>query len=588
MRHHNLRGLDVEIPLGVLCCITGVSGSGKSSLVEGVLHPLLAGEEGAEAGESPAVARSVRGAEAVSGVMMVDQTPLSRTPRSTPAVYTGAWDGIRQLYGLLPESLAAGFSPASFSFNSGDGRCGRCGGLGFEKVEMQFLSDLFLRCPECVGRRFRPSVLEIRWREKSVADVLEMPVDEALEFFEGEEAIVRALRPLADVGLGYLALGQPLNELSGGESQRLKLAGHLAAPRQSGSLLLFDEPPTSLHFDDIARLLGVFRRLVEAGESLVVIEHNLEVIKSADYILDLGPEAGEEGGRIVARGTPEEVAACPDSHTGRFLKEVLERPAQARMSGKPRLEAPAARGPGAIVVRGAREHNLKNISLEIPHGRMVVVTGLSGSGKSTLAFDILFAEGQRRFLDSMSAYARQFVEQMEKPEVDSVEGLPPTVAIEQRVTRGGGKSTVATITEAYHFLRLLYAKTGVQHCPDCQLPVAAQSQSSVAETVRRMARRGQVRVLAPLVRGRKGLHTKIARWAAAEGIGVLVVDGRDVAVEAFRPLDRYREHTIEAEIATASGPAAEEAVLRALEIGKGSARVVDSSGVSHVLSTSMN
>jgi len=271
-----------------------------------------------------------------------------------------------------------------------------------------------------------------------------------------------------------------------------------------GNLFIFDEPTTGLHFDDVAMLLQLFQRLVDRGHSIVVIEHNLEVIKCADWIIDLGPEAGEAGGEVVATGTPEQIAKIEKSHTGKFLRSVLgsagaspavrgapprtraahyihgdsefalraaEEPFGAAPNGA--VEAPALPGTnGAIQIHGAREHNLKNIDIKIPREQLVVITGLSGSGKSTLAFDILFAEGQRRFLDSMSPYARQFVEQLEKPDVDLVSGLPPSVAIEQRVTRGGGKSTVATVTEVYHFFRLLFAKTGTQFCPDCDLPVA--------------------------------------------------------------------------------------------------------------------
>ena len=329
---------------------------------------------------------------------------------------------------------------------------------------------------------------------------------------------------LDEVGLGYLRLGQPLNTLSGGESQRLKLVGHLSDASGTRNLFIFDEPTTGLHFDDVAMLLQLFQRLVDRGHSLVVIEHNLEVIKCADWIVDLGPEAGDAGGEVVATGTPEQVAGTRNSHTGRFLRHVLskfpkplhvipsredgegpheilrefERSFAYAQDDSVELARAAETAPrfgasdrnGAIHVHGAREHNLKNIDLKIPREQLVVITGLSGSGKSTVAFDILFAEGQRRFLDSMSPYARQFVEQLEKPDVDLVSGLPPTVAIEQRVTRGGGKSTVATVTEIYHFLRLLFAKTGTQFCPDCDLPVEKQSAASIVKQIETAAKRG--------------------------------------------------------------------------------------------------
>ncbi len=500
IRHNNLDKLDVRFPLGVFCCVTGVSGSGKSSLVRDVLYRNLTSAT-AEEGEAAGRCRSIKGGEDLSDVVMVDQSPLSRTPRSTPALYLGIFDGIRELFGMEDAAIAAGMSPSAFSFNSGQGRCDRCSGLGFEKVEMQFLSDLFLRCPECDGKRYQERVLAVRHRGKSIHDILEMTAREAIEFFgkgPRSESICGPLRILADVGLDYLKLGQPLNVLSGGESQRLKLAARLAGQEPGGALLIFDEPTTGLHIDDIAILLKAFRRLVEEGNSVVVIEHNLDVIKTADWIIDIGPEAGDEGGGIVVAGTPEEVASTENSHTGRYLRETLSGrlPLQLDQS-MPKPPSPAS---GAIEIRGAREHNLKNVDLDIPRGGMTVVTGLSGSGKSTLAFDILFAEGQRRFLESMSPYARQFVEQLEKADVDRIEGLPPSVAIEQRITRGGGKSTVATVTEIHQFLRLLYSKLGTQHCPDCDVPVRKSSQTAVATELEAMAKEAPIELFAPVVR----------------------------------------------------------------------------------------
>ena len=314
-----------------------------------------------------------------------------------------------------------------------------------------------------------------------------MTVSEAAAFFAGDREVLDRIEPLAAVGLDYLRLGQPVPTLSGGEAQRLKLAGHLAEAGTSSTaghsrvphaLFLFDEPTTGLHFDDVAKLLGAFKRLLDAGHSLVVIEHNLDVIRAADWIIDLGPEGGERGGRLVAAGTPQDVMRCEASHTGRALRDYeAERAAPARerprtgdavaaaASGRAPRVADAARN--AIVVHGAREHNLRDVDVAIPRDGMTVVTGVSGSGKSTLAFDIVFAEGQRRYLESLNAYARQFVQPAGRPDVDAIFGIPPTVAIEQRTSRGGRKSTVGTLTEVHHFLRLLYVKLGTQHCPDC-------------------------------------------------------------------------------------------------------------------------
>ncbi|MCX6966177.1 MAG: excinuclease ABC subunit UvrA [Verrucomicrobia bacterium] len=643
---NNLRGIGVDFPLGVFTCITGVSGSGKSTLVHEVLYRNLLKLWGGLAGEEEeaGTCREILGAEAVGNVVMVDQSSLSRTPRSSPIVYLDHFDAIRERFAMLPEAMAAGFTASSFSFNSGTGRCDRCSGMGFEKIEMQFLSDLFVRCPECDGKRYQPHVLRVRLRGKSIADVLEMTVTEASTFFEADanepsggfhsvRSLLATLRLLSEVGLGYLRLGQPLNVLSGGESQRLKLVSHLAGQTggngTKGALLILDEPTTGLHFDDVAMLLRVFDRLVEQGNTLLVIEHNLEVIKCADHLIDLGPEAGAGGGLVVATGTPEELVQSSGSHTGAALGAVLGKKnklgSQETRNGKKDKEASSSSPeflscPSAnlgapqsgfadashpmrcdaagrsrlhsktIQIHGAREHNLKNISLAIPRDQLVVVTGLSGSGKSTLAFDILFAEGQRRFLDSMSVYARQFVEQLEKPDVDLVTGLPPSVAIEQRVTRGGGKSTVATVTEVYHFLRLLFAKLGTQYCPACQLPVEKQSFAAILKKAESAVRkRGGVRVLAPLVKARKGFHSEVARWATREGYEELLVDGRLIRVADFKRLERFREHTIDVVVGERRSSGRLEQILRrALEIGKGTARLRDAHGKLTVLSTEMS
>ena len=568
-REHNLKNIDVDLPLGVFTCVTGVSGSGKSTLIHDVLYRNLLRAKGESSDQEPGACRSVTGAHRIGEVVMVDQASLARTPRSTPILYLGLYDRVRELFAAQPEAMAQGLTASAFSFNSGSGRCERCCGTGFEKIEMQFLSDLYVRCAECEGRRFQPHVLKVQLHGKSIHDVLELTVTEAIQFFAqlGEKkSLSERLEVLDEVGLGYLKLGQPLNTLSGGESQRLKLVRHLADTRsgdesngkeRKSSLFIFDEPTTGLHFDDVAMLLRLFQRLVGRGHSIVVIEHNLEVIKCADWIVDLGPEAGDDGGEVVATGTPEQVAKVAKSHTGRFLRTVIssrakrsrEIPLQypnggtagsldfARDDGvelaRAAEDSPRYRSNNAIGIHGAREHNLKNISVNIPRDQMVVITGLSGSGKSTLAFDILFAEGQRRFLDSMSPYARQFVEQLEKPDVDLVEGLPPSVAIEQRVTRGGGKSTVATVTEVYHFLRLLFAKTGTQFCPECDLPVEKQSLAAIVKQVETAAKRGPLKVLAPLVKARKGFHTDVARWAERQGFDTLYVDGALMPIATF-------------------------------------------------------
>ena len=587
---NNLKNIDLRIPLGKLVCITGVSGSGKSTLVQDVLYNALRKLKH-RPGDPPGAHRELLGHEHVDDVALVDQSPLGRSTRSTPGSYVGAFDVIRTLFCEHPAAKERGYKASTFSFNSGTGRCPRCSGNGFERVEMQFLSDVFLRCPECDGRRFRPDVLEIQIEpppgaagaraSASIADVLDMTVTEALDFFRGVPELARVLQPLRSVGLEYMRLGQPTPTLSGGEAQRLKLAGFLAEARRGelaglGKLFLFDEPTTGLHFDDIARLVRALRELMADGHSVVVIEHNLDVIRAADWIIDLGPEAGDGGGRVVCVGAPAAVAACAESHTGAALRGEYE--VSQMLAVRERGAAWLARTRREIRIHHAREHNLKNIDVRIPRDRFTVITGVSGSGKSTVAFDILFAEGQRRYLESLNAYARQFVQPAARPDVDAMLGIPPTVAIEQRTSRGGRKSTVATVTEIHHFLRLLFVRLGVQHCPDCEEPIRAQSRESILAAVLHDFRGREAQVLAPLVTARKGYYTDLAAWAAGKGVANLRVDGVMTPTAPWPRLDRFREHNIEMPVETLrieprSEPALAAALERALATGKGMAIV---------------
>ncbi len=601
-REHNLKGIDVSIPLRQLVCVTGVSGSGKSTLIQDVLYPALLQHFGKPT-EAPGAHDALHGAHYLDGVVMVDQAPIGRTTRSNPASYVGAFDAIRKLFAKEPLAKQRGYTVGTFSFNSGNGRCPTCGGNGFEHVEMQFLSDVYLRCADCDGRRYRSEILEIKLdhgpgRGLSIADVLDLTVAEAMEYFAGEREVRRVLEPLVQVGLDYLKLGQPVPTLSGGEAQRLKLAGHLAGQNEAGArgkLFLFDEPTTGLHFDDIAKLLRALRRLQSAGHSLLVIEHNLDVIAAADWLIDLGPEGGEAGGEVVGVGTPCALLRLPDSHTGEALRAADRRPGLAAAGvAEPPSPAPAAQPPriagmaarrsryatDAISIFGAREHNLKNIDVQLPRGQFTVVTGVSGSGKSTLAFDIVFGEGQRRYLESLNAYARQFVQPASRPDVDAIFGIPPTVAIEQRTSRGGRKSTVATLTEIYHFLRLLYVKLGTQYCPDCDVPIEPQSYEAIAARLLKDYRGRSVTLLAPLIVARKGYYTDLAAWAAKKGYQQLRVDGDWVATGAWPRLSRFQEHTIELPVATLLVSARTERELRlaltsALDFGKGVVHVMD-------------
>ncbi len=665
-REHNLQNLAIEFPLQRLVCVTGVSGSGKSSLIQDILAPALLRHFG-KATETPGAHDRLLGADHLSDVVFVDQSQIGKTARSNPVSYVGAWDAIREIFANAPLSKQRGYTSSKFSFNSGDGRCPTCGGSGFEHVEMQFLSDVYLRCPDCDGKRYRPEILEVvieremgsdpnsgrglsgavdastklgsdpisrgasgdyKTKSMNVADILNLTVSEAAQLFSKDREVIRALQPIVDVGLEYVKLGQPVPTLSGGESQRLKLAGFLAqaAGRKSsqalatkGTLFLFDEPTTGLHFDDIAKLMRALRKLLDAGHSLIVIEHNLDVIRASDWLIDLGPEGGDAGGLLVGQGTPDDLRKHPSSHTGQALRDYdramglgghkVEERGSDWDAGHLHAPLRVAQGLGAdklgsepnfvtashpptrprpelgsdpnfstpnpcIQIINAKEHNLKNLSVNIPHGQFTVVTGVSGSGKSTLAFDILFNEGQRRYLESLNAYARSIVQPAGRPEVDAVYGIPPTVAIEQRLSRGGRKSTVGTTTEVWHFLRLLYVKLGTQHCTKDGAAVKPQTPDSIAAQLLKRYKGQHIGLLAPLVNNRKGVYTELADWARPRGYTHLRVDGNFLPTTNFPRIDRFKEHTIELPIADIVPSAATESQLRehlarALEHGKG-------------------
>jgi excinuclease ABC subunit A len=593
---HNLKNVSVEFPLHRFVVVTGVSGSGKSTLMDEVLHRALLRAKG-KATEQPGKARAVYGADQIDDVVFVDQSPIGKTARSNPVSYVGAWDAIRDRFARLPQSKERGYTAGTFSFNSGDGRCPTCSGSGFEHIEMQFLSDVYLRCPDCDGTRFRAEIREVKlgaWgRQLSVSDVLDLTVSEALSAFSDDWEVKRVLQPLSDVGLEYLKLGQPVPTLSGGEAQRLKLAGFLAEAAQrksvpkAGTLYLFDEPTTGLHFDDIARLLKAMRKLIDAGHSVIVIEHNLDVMRAADWLIDLGPEGGDAGGQLVFAGPLDKLLAHPDSHTARALREYdvrLSHPAGFRVE-EPRaaygtFDAAADEGaPMQIQIRKAREHNLKAIDLDIPRDKFTVITGPSGSGKSTLAFDIVFNEGQRRYLESLNAYARSIVQPGGKPDVDAIFGIPPTVAIEQRTSRGGRKSTVATVTELHHFLRLLYVKLGTQYCPNDGAAIVPQTLDAIVSQIMADYAGQHIGLLAPLVVARKGYYTDLAKWAAGKGYTHIRVDGSFFPTARWPRLDRFKEHTLELPVGDLVVHPDNERLLRdllsrAMEFGKGTVHVI--------------
>ena len=321
-QEHNLCNIDVRIPLGIFTCVTGVSGSGKSSLVNEILYKRLAHDLN-RARTIPGKHRGIEGIDQLDKIINIDQSPIGRTPRSNPATYTGVFDLIRTLFAGTNDAKARGYQKGRFSFNVKGGRCEACSGDGIIKIEMHFLPDVYVPCEVCGGKRYNHETLEVKYKGKSIYDVLEMTVEEALQFFENVPSIRRKIQTLYDVGLGYVKLGQPSTELSGGEAQRIKLASELSRTSTGKTIYILDEPTTGLHFADVKKLVSIMQKLVESGNSVIVIEHNLDVIKCADYILDMGPEGGSHGGHLIAEGTPEEVAKVKQSFTGQYLKKML-------------------------------------------------------------------------------------------------------------------------------------------------------------------------------------------------------------------------------------------------------------------------
>jgi excinuclease ABC subunit A len=579
-RENNLAIEKLRVPLGVLCAITGPSGSGKSTLAEDILYRAVARKAGETNVPKPGSFEALDDGEGeLERAVLVDQSPLGRTARGNAATYTKAWDRVRMRFAAEPEAQRRGLSPASFSFNvPGKGRCEACSGEGYETVEMQFLADVMLLCPVCQGKRFNADVLAVRFRgtpggpDHSVADVLAMTVSEALAFLspkhDRDYVLERALEPLVKVGLGYLPLGQPLSTLSGGEAQRLKLARALSSDAASASCTLFvvDEPSAGLHAEDAENVVGALRDLVEAGATVVMVEHDLSVVCEADWVIDLGPGGGPRGGQVVAEGTPEAIAASA-TKTGEALRALAGRRERRRTNAESREASP-----DAIAVEHAREHNLKDVSCKVPHGKLCVVTGPSGSGKSSLAFDVVFAEGQRRFMETLTPYARQFLPTLPRPDVDLVTGVPPSIALEQRTSRAGTNSTVATVTEIAHYLRLLYAKVGDLHCPNCGGHVAPSSPDELFARICKL--KGKHTVYSPAVRARKGTYLDVFTNASRAGIQTARVDGAIVAIDPPPRLAKAKEHSIDLIVHYGAMSTFERAAFeRALAWGGGAVRI---------------
>jgi excinuclease ABC subunit A len=558
-RHNNLQNVTVDIPLGQFVCVTGVSGSGKSSLVNDILREGLQNAKGRLQGDedddsAPPVGNPqsvitnryerIDGAEHIDKVIDIDQSPIGRTPRSNPATYIKVFDEIRDLFARMPEAKVRGYKPGRFSFNRPGGRCEACEGNGSNRLEMDFLADVWVPCPVCAAHRFNRETLQIRFKDRNIHDVLEMDVQEALEHFTNVPKIRAMLQTLHDVGLDYLKLGQPSPTLSGGEAQRLKLARELCRRSTGKTLYILDEPTTGLHFEDIRKLLQVLHGFVDAGNTVIVIEHNLDVIKTADWVIDLGPEGGAGGGLVVCAGTPEEIARCDASFTGMALKPILW-PGQHALNGRKKIKREVYKPLTHLTVQGAQQHNLKNIDVALPREQMTVCCGPSGSGKSSLAMDTIFAEGQRRYVESLSSYARQFLGQVQKPRVEHVSGLSPAICIEQQTTSKSPRSTVGTVTEIYDYLRILYARLGQPYCPNCQIPIGTQTSDEIIEKILNLPEGSRLYLMAPLERRGQEKYETLWDEIRRTGFVRMRVDGRSYNVGEPPDIDHRRKHLVE-------------------------------------------
>jgi excinuclease ABC subunit A len=586
-KHNNLKNVTVDIPLGTFVCVTGVSGSGKSSLINDILmerarqaqHAPASDEENGEEEETfhqIGAHERIDGLEQIDKVIDIDQSPIGRTPRSNPATYIKLFDEIRNLFAMMTEAKIRGYKPGRFSFNKPGGRCEACEGNGSNRLEMDFLADVWVTCPVCEGHRFNRETLQVRFKGKNIYDVLNMDVQEALELFSNIPKAREMLQTLHDVGLDYIKLGQPSPTLSGGEAQRIKLARELCRRSTGKTLYILDEPTTGLHFDDISKLLQVLHGFAEGGNTVVVIEHNLDVIKTADWLIDLGPDGGAGGGRVVCTGTPETVAQCDASYTGQALRSLFSARPQTRDSQRPngKRKRLAEKPLTHLVVQGAQQHNLKNLTVELPRDQMTVCCGPSGSGKSSLAMDTIFAEGQRRYVESLSSYARQFLGQVQKPKVEHVSGLSPAISIEQQTTSKSPRSTVGTVTEIYDYLRILYARLGQPYCPRCDIPIGTQTSDEIIEKIVNLPEGTKLYVMAPIERRGQEKYDAVFDEIRRSGFVRMRVDGKSYNIDAPPAIDHRRKHLIEAvvdRLIVRKGQRSRfaDAVEAALDLGKG-------------------
>lgn len=520
--HNNLKNLTVSFPVGVFICVTGVSGSGKSSLISDTLYPALFNRTS-----------NLEGLEHIDKVISVDQSPIGRTPRSNAATYIKLFDEIRDLFTELPESKLRGFHAGHFSFNVKEGSCSYCGGLGQVKIDMDFMEDAWVQCPQCKGKRFDPEILAVKYKGKSIHDILETDVEHALELFDAIPSIRKKIEVLSTVGLNYLTLGQPSTTLSGGEAQRIKLAKELVRPATGKTLYIMDEPTTGLHFHDIKKLISILQQLVDKGNTVLVIEHNMDLVKCADWVIDLGPGAGVHGGQLMGEGTPEQIAKL-NTPTGKALRGLAP-----TSKAKSKLKVV-----DEIIVEGASQNNLRNVSLKIPRGKITVFTGPSGSGKSSLAFDTLYAEGQRRYTETLPSYSRAMVKQLPKPKVERIEGLSPSIALEQKTGGLNPRSTVGTMTEIYDLLRVLYAHLGTPHDPETGQVIENISKETVVEKILKLPAGEKIQILTPILFEKKETFPELVERLNREGFLRIRLNGKIYELDEEIPFNQYRKNEL--------------------------------------------
>ena len=573
-RAQNLKGFDLQVPLSGITVIVGVSGSGKSTLLEEVVAKALFE---AKEGRRPSNCKEVVGLDKLGhswNVHFLTQESLARSPRAVVATYIDIYPYIRKLLASTETAKSLGFTEGHFSFNSPSAQCPNCRGLGYEVVELQFLSDLVIPCEVCQGKRFREEILEVRWRDKNIAEILELTVQSALEFFGGHREIRRALEVLDRLGLSYLKLGQPLSTLSGGEAQRLRLGELLIKVNSGKDFILLDEPTVGLHLQDVKHLIQTLELLKEEGHTIIIVEHHPELMLCADHIVELGPEGGEKGGYLLYQGDLKGLLKANTS-TSKALKEYLFPHRFTNLKEAKPVLSEQSREEKVISLRGVKHHNLKNLDLDLPREKLIIVTGVSGSGKSTLAFDVIFSEGQRRFLETLPGYFRQFIKVHEEPNVDLITGLPPTVALEQRSGELSPRSTVGTLTEILPYLRLLYSRVSKAFCSSCGKLIEPKTEEellSLAESLYFKHSGKEIKVLANLVRHRKGHFRSLFERYLKRGYHSFRVDGEYIEIPPLRELSRYREHTIELNLGS---PMNKEHFLSLVELalkeGKGEA-----------------